>query len=88
LPCSTSSACDQDPHAAGRLPDQELRADVLHEAELLALLADGAAPPLVRARTPVHCFAEPYTVYAGSSVMGRAELSAVRCRVGYGSGPL
>lgn len=33
----------------GRLPDEELRADILHEAELLALLADGAPTPLVGA---------------------------------------
>ena len=48
----------QDRHPAGRLAasdpagtvaEQELRADLLHEAELLALVAAGAATPLVRA---------------------------------------
>lgn len=34
---------------AGMLPEPELRADLLHEAELLALLAGGAPTPLVRA---------------------------------------
>lgn len=33
----------------GHVPDRDLRADVLHEAQLLGLVADGAASPLARA---------------------------------------
>jgi len=64
--------------AAGRLPDQELRADVLHEAELLALLADGAATPLVRALHGDVAAAIGRLAAAGaSSVRAQADMTLV-----------
>ena len=64
----------------GAVPDAELRADLLHEAGLLGLLADGAATPLAKALPEQGDLAALLTRIAGAGETGvraQADLTLV-----------
>ncbi len=66
--------------SAGYVPDDELRADVLHEAELLALVADGASTPLARAAQQGHDLAAVLDSLSGAGetrVRAQADMTLV-----------